>query len=144
MTKEYTRYFIKYLNGQPMGTMHINHERTGYDAESDGDFTYDAPLLPYQKEMCKILLEQGWTETDFITEHDAYLQIINSVRKLNDLDDDVGLWRRQGKERRRREQLAECILYVDLINLAKKRLGMKYYTKEGEVVKAASHRREGS
>jgi hypothetical protein len=86
--------------------------------------------------MCKILLEQGWTETDFITELNAHDLIINSVKKAGDDDRDAGLWRRQGEECRRRESLANCIKYPELINLAKKRLGMKYYTEDGKAVPA--------
>ena len=139
--KAYDRHFVRYLDGQPMCTTSIKHDVLRYDEEADESFDCDAPLLPYQKEMCKILLEQGWTETDFITEMDAHREIIDSVKKQDDDDTDVGLWRRQGEECRRRETLADCIKYVDLLNLAKKRLGMKYYTKEGKAVKAKRRER---
>jgi len=142
MTKDNTRYFVKYLDGQPMGTMQIQHELSGYDEEADGDFTYNGPLLPYQKEMCKVLIEQGWAETDFITNHDAHTQILNSVKKPGDDENDVGLWRRQGEEIQRREKLANCIKYVDLLNLAKKRLGMRYYAEDGKAVPVI-HRGKG-
>jgi hypothetical protein len=138
MTREdYRRYFVKYLDGQPMGTMSIVHEVTWYDEESEENFDHVVPLLPYQKEMCKILLEQGWTETDFITETAAHSAILDSVKKPGDDNRDAGLWRRQGEELQRREKLAGCINYPDLLNLAKKRLGMKYYMSDGKSVPAA-------
>ena len=107
-----TRYFVFYQNKIPMDTLHIDN--------GGKDFR------PYHKEMCKILLEQGWTETDFITSNLAHSSIINSVVKPgDDVVYDARVWQRQGNEASRRREIAKTISYVDLIALAKSRVSKR-------------------
>lgn len=94
----------------------------------------DTQFTPVEKEAHKILKELGWIETDFVTADEAHTSILKSVLKPGDEINDPGMWARQGEECRRRREVANCITYPKLINLARKRLGKKYYTENGAVI----------
>jgi len=108
------RYFVKYKNHEPMDTMRIQNEQTGSDGDSD--YTYNAPLRPVDKEMIRILIEQGWMQVKFIEWYDAHTKILKSVHP------GLNLWKRQGEECARRRIEGTCISYADLLNLAKQRI----------------------
>jgi hypothetical protein len=116
-----SKSFVFYKDGVPMDTFYLQA---------------DTAFSQVEREAHKILKELGWIETDFTTAHEAHISILKSVLKPGDGMNDPRMWARQGEECRRRRDAANCITYPELINLARKRLGKKYYIKEGKVVPA--------
>ncbi len=99
-----TRYFVKYLNGEPMDTYRIYRE--------------DVHPQRLYSEICSILIEQGYTETDFKTEWDAHGEIMSAVNAKP-------TWREGYIEINRRRALVNAIKYPDLHKLAKERAEQK-------------------
>jgi hypothetical protein len=95
-----TRYFVKYKDGEPMDTYRICK-----------DDVHPRRLYP---DICVILIEQGYVETDFRTEwdaHDAIVRIINAYPT----------WREGNIELERRRALVDAIKCPDLYRLAEER-----------------------
>ncbi len=103
-----TRYFVKYKGGVPMHTFTVEND--------------DRPLRPIHKAMVEVLLSEGYMETDFITEHNAWDSILKSVDHGSS---DPRSWKAQGDEFKRRRLAVNGLTYDELharaIALLKKR-----------------------
>jgi hypothetical protein len=95
-----TRYFVKYLDGEPMDTYRICRD--------------DVHPQRIYGDICAILIEQGYTEVKFIEEWEAHHKIMDVVNaKPTWLEGNIEIYRRRA--------LVNAIKYPDLHKLAKDR-----------------------
>ena len=114
-----TRHFVKYKDGEPMDTYRIDRD--------------DIHPHRYFKEVCNVLIEQGYTETDFITEYDAWSKIIKIINAFPTLHEG-------NIELKRRRTLVNAVKYPDIHRIVKERLDGQKPTQVNEEGKEGERR----